>query len=160
MFKKIFFFTAMFIFITTVLYAQIATPGLYTSRSFFPTPRDPVKCQTMQLKEDDLILKQNAENYMREGKKDLAITELMKISDAWVSHWLLSYLYEADSNLRDALAEVNWLIEKNKCRTLGFELNYRKERIEKTISSLENWKNRWDEYPHQPDKKGVWLGDF
>jgi hypothetical protein len=91
---------------------------------------------------------------MRQGKSDLALTELKQISDVWMSRWFISYLYEINFNLKKALSEVEWLMTNSRCRGLQLQLRQRKESIEKAIRDLKDWEERQE--PSVDKDKKIW----
>ncbi|MCX5701811.1 MAG: hypothetical protein NTW64_02375 [Candidatus Omnitrophica bacterium] len=146
MLKKNIFLVALCALIAAPLYAQIGTPGLYTNfEGKFPPPQDPVECKAMILSQTDLELEGKAEDYKKQGKRDLAIAELQKISNQWAYHWFLSFLYESDFSFKEALGEVSWLMGNSECKELTMELKYRKEDLEEAIRESESWQERWNE---------------
>ena len=143
MIKKISFLslTGLCVLIVLPLYAQIVTPGLYHGNKL-PSPQDPNTCQIMELSQTEVEYKEKAETYMGQGKSDHALEELRKISNVWVSHWFISYFYEINFDLHQALGEVNWLIQNSRSRELEFQLQYRKESIEEAIVKIQEWEER------------------
>lgn len=153
MIKKMSFLTlaGLCVLIALPLYAQIVTPGLYHGNKL-PSPQDPNTCQVMELSQTEVEFKQKAETYMGQGKSDRALEELKKIPNAWISHWFISYFYEINFDLHQALGEVSWLIQNSRSRELEFQLQHRKESIEEAIISMKEWEER-QEYLRHKDKK-------